>query len=169
MLGIAAFSGTGKTTLLKKLIPCLVADGLRLGLVKHTHHRFRLDPPGRDAPRLDLPAAQVLALSSQRSALLRQHPVQQLWDHLQRLDDPSLDLILVEGYKRIALPKIELHRPSLGHPLLCEEDPQVLAVASDVPLPNVSLPQLNLNDARAIADFIQAQRGQLVALLNAGH
>jgi len=160
VLGIAAFSGTGKTTLLKQLIPCLAADGLTLGLVKHTHHRFRLDAPDETRHRLDLPAPQVLVASPRRSALLRHHPSgaeQSLWDHLRRLDGQGLDLILVEGYKRMPLPKLELHRPILGQPLLCREDAEVLAVASDVALERLPVPLLDLNDIRAIAGFIHGQ------------
>jgi len=160
ILGIAAFSGTGKTTLLRQLIPCLAADGLVLGLIKHTHHRFRLDPPARRRPRLDLPAPQVLVASPRRSALLRHHPPgdeQTLWDHLRRLDGAGLDLILVEGYKRMALPKLELHRPLLGQPLLCREDSRVLAVASDVDLRDLPVPLLDLNDIQAIVGFIHGQ------------
>lgn len=170
VLGIAAFSGTGKTTLLRKLIPRLRDDGLKVGLVKHTHHRFRMDPPDTAQPCLDLPAAQVLVVSSRRSALLRHHPptaAQALQDHLHRLDHEGLDLILVEGYKHLPLAKLELHRPALGRPLLCQDDPRVLAVASDQALVDLPVPLLDLNDVPAIAGFIHRQLASLGELAGA--
>lgn len=162
VVGFAAFSGTGKTTLLCRLIPALKARGLRLGLVKHSHHPFEIDRPGKDSYRLRRAGAhQVLVASRRRQALIRQHPPDArltLDDLLQRLDTHGgLDLILVEGYKHCPIPKLELHRPSLGFPLLAGTDPDIIAVASDerLVLPE-SMPQLNLNDTGAIVDFFHA-------------
>ncbi|MGF1529655.1 MAG: molybdopterin-guanine dinucleotide biosynthesis protein B, partial [Candidatus Competibacterales bacterium] len=138
LLGIAAFSGTGKTTLLRRIIPALKTPMGPVGLIKHTHHRFEVDWPGKDSHRLARAgAAQTLVASPLRRAVISHYPTAQpaaLEDHLATLDDGSLGLILVEGYKRKPLPKLELHRPSLGHPLLAHDDPSVVAIACDAPL-----------------------------------
>ncbi len=162
VVGFAAFSGTGKTTLLCRLIPLLRDRGLRLGLVKHSHHNFEIDRPGKDSHQLrQAGASQVLVASRRRLALIHQHPAASrltLADFLQRLDASELDLLLVEGYKYFPIPKIELHRPGLGHPLLAAADPDIIAVASDASLVlPVPLPLLDLNDSVAIADFIVAR------------
>lgn len=160
ILGFAAFSGTGKTTLLTQLIPLLRAEGIRVGLIKHAHHDFDIDKPGKDSYELrKAGAAQVLVASSQRWALMVETPNQpeaQLGELITRLDQTALDLILVEGFRHVPFTKIELHRPALGHPLLCKEDNAIIAVASDAPLdlPN-NLPLLDLNNPAAIARFIQ--------------
>ncbi len=161
LLGFCAFSGTGKTTLLTKLIPLMRERGLRLGVIKHAHHSFDVDQPGKDSYRLrHAGAEQMLIASRRRLALmrelddLRREPT--LSDLLPYLDGAGLDLILVEGFKRAPLPKIELHRPSLGHPLMHPQDPNVIAVASDAPLtPTRPLPLLDLNRPEAILAFIQ--------------
>ena len=160
VLGFAAFSGTGKTTLLKELIPLLRAEGLHIGLIKLAHHDFDIDTPGKDSYALrKAGATQVLIASSQRRALMVETPGQdeaQLDDLLACLDRSSLDLILVEGFRHIAFNKIELHRPVLGHPLLCEQDASIIAVASNVPLDlPKNLPLLDLNNPVSIARFIQ--------------
>jgi molybdopterin-guanine dinucleotide biosynthesis protein B len=162
VLGFAAFSGTGKTTLLRQLIPLLRAHGLRLGLVKHSHHGFEVDRRGKDSYLLrQAGAAQMLVASGRRTVLMQDHPPgerPELPDFLRVLDDGDLDLILVEGFKYQPIPKIELHRPSLGHPLLCRDDSTVIAVASDRPLPDLGRPvQLDLNDPPAIAAFIHGR------------
>lgn len=157
VVGFAAFSGTGKTTLLCRLIPLLRERGLRLGLVKHSHHAFEIDRPGKDSHRLrQAGAARVVVASARRRALIARHsPPGRLTldDFLRRLDDGALDLLLVEGYKYYPIPKIELHRPGLGYPLLAVEDPDIIAVASDAPLA-VAVPVLDLNDPAMIAEFI---------------
>ena len=167
VVGFAAFSGTGKTTLLCRLIPLLRARGLRLGLIKHSHHAFEVDRPGKDSHRLRRAGAtQVLVASRRRTALLRGHDPgarPTLAEFLPQLDAAGLDLLLVEGYKYYPIPKIELHRPSLGHPLLALDDPDIVAVATDAPLllDNVNtvadLTLLDLNNPAAIADFIVAR------------
>ncbi len=162
MLGFVAYSGTGKTTLLKKLIPLLKARGLHLALIKHTHHQFDIDTPGKDSYELRRAGAeQVMVASRHRWALMVETPRQnddpQLEALLQHLDTGTLDLILVEGFKHAAIPKIELHRPALSKPLLFPEDPQIMAIASDAPLgQQTDLPVMQLNDPEAVADFILA-------------
>ncbi len=161
LLGFAAFSGTGKTTLLRQLIPLLKDQGLKIGLIKHAHHRFDIDIPGKDSYELRKAGAdQVLVASQQRWAMITETPEQKgdpaLADMLAHLDQSGLDLILVEGFKHVAFPKLELHRPALGYPLLFPDDPDILAVATDATLQQeTTLPILDLNQPEAIADFIQ--------------
>jgi molybdopterin-guanine dinucleotide biosynthesis protein B len=159
VLGFAAFSGVGKTRLLKRLIPLLIARGLRLGLVKLSHHHFEVDVPGKDSYELrQAGAAQVLLTSSRRWALMTDlaEPVEpDLQASLARMDLDALDLVLVEGFRHEAFPKIELHRPVLGHPLLYPADPEVIALACDAPLQaDLSIPLLDLNEVDGIRDFI---------------
>jgi len=161
VIGFAAFSGTGKTTLLCRVIPLLVAQGLRLGLIKHSHHTFEMDRPGKDSFVLrQAGAQQVLVASRRRCAVISQHsPTARLSlaDFLNRLDSAELDLILVEGYKYYPIPKIELHRPSLGHPLLAPDDPDIVAVATDAVLTQaVAVSVLDINRPEAIAEFIMS-------------
>ncbi|GAB6066795.1 hypothetical protein JCM13664_01130 [Methylothermus subterraneus] len=157
LLGLAAFSGTGKTTLLVQLIPLLSREGLKVGVIKHAHHRFDLDQPGKDSYRLrQAGASPVMVVSSRRRAIVYEYPEQaelRLAEQLSFLDTRHLDLILVEGFKREPIPKIELYRPALGKPLLFPEDPHIIAVASDVKL-SCPLPWLDLNQPQAICDFI---------------
>ncbi len=157
-LAFAAFSGTGKTTLLQKVIPLLRGGGMRLGLIKHCHHDIEIDIPGKDSYLLrQAGAAKILVVSRRRTVVIGDtstgtgEPLKVL---LRRLEGRGLDLILVEGFKHGRVAKIELHRASLGYPLLCRNDSNVIAVASDTPLPDITLPLLNLNDAAAIATFI---------------
>ncbi|MFO1351796.1 MAG: molybdopterin-guanine dinucleotide biosynthesis protein B [Gammaproteobacteria bacterium] len=159
VLGFAAFSGTGKTTLLRRLIPVLRNRGIRLGLIKHSHHAFEVDRPGKDSFVLrQAGAVQVLVASSRLTAVIDQQPQQQVTFEafLRRFDGAGLDLILVEGFKYYPMPKIELHRPSMGHPLLSLRDPYVIAVATDAPLATEpSVPVLDLNDLAEIAGFVE--------------
>lgn len=163
VLGFAAFSGTGKTTLLCRLIPRLRAGGVRLGLVKHSHHAFEIDRPGKDSYLLrQAGASQVLLNSRRRTVLQRRYlgdargeAEPDLADFLRLVDHPDLGLLLVEGYKHAPIPKIELHRPVLGRPLLARRDAAVIAVASDAPLPvELGVPVLDLNAPERIAAFI---------------
>ncbi len=159
VLGFAAYSGTGKTTLLKQLIPLLREQGLRPGVIKHAHHEVEFDVPGKDSYVLrKAGAGQVLLASANRWALMGEEPgaeEPELPVLLGRMDLSELDLVLVEGFRHIPFPKIELHRPALGKPLLCESDDTILAVASDgtIDLPG-ALPWLDLNDVGAIAAFV---------------
>lgn len=160
VLGLAAFSGSGKTTLLKKLLPRLREAGLRIGMIKHTHHDFDIDQPGKDSYRLRKAGAeQMLIASGRRWALIVETAEQtgdpQLQAMIERMDGQRLDLILVEGFKHESFPKIELHRPALGRPLLYPDDPGIIAFASDQPAAEaVPLPCLQLGDVNAIAEFI---------------
>ncbi len=159
IVGFAAFSGTGKTTLLVRLIPLLKERGLNIALVKHAHHTFDVDTPGKDSFELrKAGASPVLVASRRRWVLMAEtsdHGEPALDDLLRCLDQECLDLILVEGFKHEPLPKIELHRPSLGRPLLYPDDASVIAVATDAPLPgSTPLPVLDLNRPEQIAAFV---------------
>jgi molybdopterin-guanine dinucleotide biosynthesis protein B len=170
LLGVCAYgSGCGKTTLLTRLIPLLNKHGLRISIIKHAHHSFDVDHPGKDSYRLrEAGAVQTLLGSSKRWALMTELPeaheprLEELASHL----DPALvDLVLVEGFKQAAVPKIEVHRPSLGHPLLANGDPHIIAVASDGPV-MTDLPVLNLNNAAQIAAFVvQWHKAETIAQL----
>jgi len=167
VLGFVAYSGTGKTTLLTKLIPILKAQGTHIGVIKHAHHNFDIDVPGKDSYELRKAGAdQMLVASSQRWALMVEtsdHDEANLEQLIHRLDTQNIDLILVEGFKQVAYPKIECIRPSLGHELMCLTDPSVIAVASDsaisdTPLPDhIQITQLDLNSPELIAHFIQSE------------
>lgn len=161
LLGFAAWSGTGKTTLLRKLIPALKANGVRVGVIKHAHHNFDVDQPGKDSYELrHAGAAQMLITSSRRWALMVEEDQGErpsLTRMLSRMDHSTLDLVLVEGFKQARFPKIELHRPSLKTDLLHSDDSNIIAVASDQPInPARDIPLLDLNDTLSILDFIQA-------------
>lgn len=158
LLGFCAYgSGCGKTTLLTKLIPELMARGLRVSLIKHAHHSFDIDHPGKDSYRLrEAGAVQTLLGSSKRWALMTELPEAQepsLEKLVAQLDPDLADLALVEGFKQAAIPKIEVHRPSLSYPLLADNDPHIIAVATDGPV-ITTLPLLDLNKAEEVADFV---------------
>lgn len=160
LVAIAAWSGTGKTTLLKALIPLLRAQGIRPGLIKHTHHNMDVDSPGKDSYELrKAGAAQTIVASAQRWALMTETQEEKEPDlHflVSRLDASTLDLVLVEGFKHEAVPKILLFRSGAGRS--AEEltlDQHVIAVASDIGL-RFDVPVLDLNNPEAIALFIKA-------------
>lgn len=158
VLGFVAPSGTGKTTLLTRLLPLLRAQGLRIGMVKHTHHQFDIDQPGKDSYRLRAAGAQQMMIASRkRWALLYEHPEQldepRLDELLRHLDQDRLDLILVEGFKHEAYDKIELHRAGLGKPCQFPQDPHIVAVASDRP-------------AEVLAHAVDGEAGPHPALLD---
>ena len=170
LIGFAAWSGTGKTTLLVSLLGIFTSLELRIGVIKHAHHTFEIDYPGKDSYELrKAGASQVLIGSRQRWALLvenRDADDKPLEYHVRNLDLDKLDLILVEGFKPEVIPKIELHRPSLGHNLLYPDDESIIAIATDAGLPeDTELPVLNLNDPQQIAKFIidryNLTRGQI--------
>ncbi|EMK6953070.1 bifunctional molybdopterin-guanine dinucleotide biosynthesis adaptor protein MobB/molybdopterin molybdotransferase MoeA [Vibrio cholerae] len=156
LLGFAAYSGTGKTTLLEALLPKLTAAGLRIGLLKHAHHDFDVDKPGKDSYRLrKAGASQMLIASRNRHALMTETPdAEAEFDYLlTRFDAEKLDMILVEGCKNIAFPKIELHRAEVGKPWLYPHDENIIAIAADETV-ETDLPQMHINDLDAIADFV---------------
>jgi len=162
ILGFAAFSGTGKTTLLTQTIPILKHHGVRIGLIKHSHHNFQIDQPGKDSFRLrEAGASPVMLVSTHRRAIITEISPEQeprLDDQLKLLDQSELDLILVEGFKAEQFPKIELHRPSLNKPLLYPNDPNIIAIASDCTLETPDyLIQLDINQPEIIAAFILNQ------------
>lgn len=159
ILAIAAWSGTGKTTLLKALIPALCAKGIRPGLIKHTHHDMDVDIPGKDSYELrKAGASQTLVASDKRWALMTETPDERPLDlHylLSRMDHSVLDLVLLEGFKHDAVPKIVLFRSDAGHSIHeLTLDQYVIAVASDVPL-ELNVPLLNLNDTAGLVSFIE--------------
>ena len=155
VFGFAGYSGSGKTTLIELLIPRLVDEGLRVSLIKHAHHGFDLDRPGKDSYRhREAGATEVFLVSSKRWVLmheLRDQPEPTLDEQLARMS--PCDLVLVEGFKYTAIPKIEVHRPANGKPLIYPENPNVIALATDVRMA-APLPILDLNDIEAIAEFI---------------
>lgn len=162
LIGFAAFSGTGKTTLLTQLLPLLKARGLRIAVVKHAHHAFDVDQPGKDSYQLRKAGADVMLVASRkRCALIQEcreeHDEPRLSEALAMLNLETLDLVLVEGFKREPIPKIELHRSDLGKPLLFPRDANVIAVACDrdvlEPMPD-GLPCLSINDPRQVAEFL---------------
>jgi molybdopterin-guanine dinucleotide biosynthesis protein B len=155
IFGIAGYSGSGKTTLIEKLIPRFVARGSKVSLIKHAHHSFDVDQPGKDSYRhRQAGCSEVLVTSSLRWALMHE---------LRGATEPSLqeliahispcDLLLVEGYKREPIVKLEVFRETVGEPLLFPQEPHIIAIASDTRV-DTRLPQFDLNDAVAIAAFI---------------
>jgi len=158
VLGFAAFSGTGKTTLLIRLIPFLEQRGVRVALIKHAHHDFEIDKPGKDSFELRKAGArQVLVASDRRSALMTEYAEPgdpQLDELVAQLTLDAVDLVLVEGFRHVPFPKIELHRPAQKHRLLCREDASIIAVAADFPVNTDPLPLLDLNNPVMIGEFI---------------
>jgi len=155
IFGFAGWSGSGKTTLIEKLVPLLVARGLTVSLIKHAHHTFDVDQPGKDSYRhRHAGCMEVLVTSSRRWALvheLRGAAEPALEDHIKRIS--SCDLLLVEGFKRERIPKLEVYRSTVGEPLLHPHDESIVAVASDGPVAT-RLPRFDINDAPGIAGFI---------------
>ncbi len=160
VLGVAAFSGTGKTTLLRQVLPRLTAAGLAVGVIKHTHHDFEVDRPGKDSHVLrQAGARQTLLAGPHRWALIAEEPEHRgdpdLEELVHRLDLDRLDLVLVEGFRHAPFPKLELHRAALGRSWLYPEDPWIVAVASDTPPPEpCRLPCLDLNRPDQVAAFV---------------
>ena len=159
IIGLAGWSGSGKTTLLAKVIPLIVARGKRVSTLKHAHHGFDLDQPGKDShAHREAGASEVLISSAKRWALmheLRDEPEPQLRQLITRLS--PVDLVIVEGYKRERIPKLEIYRAEIGKPLLHLEDDWIVAIASDAALPDASVPVVDLNAIDKITDILLAE------------
>jgi molybdopterin-guanine dinucleotide biosynthesis protein B len=156
IIGLAGWSGSGKTTLIKKLVPSLIARGKTVSTLKHAHHGFDLDQPGKDSFfHRAAGATEVIISSAKRWAILHELREEPEWDLGALVAKMSpVDLVLVEGFKRDAFPKLEIHRIANGKPLLHTEDPHIVAVASDSALPASQVPVVDLNDIEAIADLL---------------
>jgi molybdopterin-guanine dinucleotide biosynthesis protein B len=156
IIGLAGWSGSGKTTLIKKLIPCLIARGLKVSTLKHAHHGFDLDQPGKDSFfHRAAGATEVIISSAKRWAILYELREEPEWDLPALVAKMSpVDLVLVEGFKRDAFPKLEIYRAANDKPLIHPDDVHIVAVASDVALPQAAVPVIDLNDIDAIADLL---------------
>ena len=159
VLGFCGFSGAGKTTLLTKLIPALKAQGIRASVIKHAHHAFDIDQPSKDSYKLrQAGSAQMLIASNQRWALMTETSTMEREPDLKylltKIDSDLADIVLVEGFKHEAIPKIEVYRVALNQPLLAAGDPNIIAIASDTVLA-IKQQQIDLNDIDAVVDFVQ--------------
>jgi molybdopterin-guanine dinucleotide biosynthesis protein B len=161
IFGFAGWSGSGKTTLVTKLIPELVGRGVRVSTMKHAHHSFDIDQPGKDSfEHRAAGATEVMVGSASRWALIHE---------IRGGDEPSIeeltrrmtpvDLLLIEGFKAYPHDKMEVYRSAVGKPLLCLTEEHIVAVASDAPVPQADVPVLDINDVAAIADFILERTG----------
>ena len=167
IIGLAGWSGSGKTTLLTRAIPRIVARGLKVSTLKHAHHDFDIDRPGKDSHSHRLAGATEVLIGSQRRwALmheLRGEAEPALSALLQRLS--PVDLVVIEGYKRAPHPKLEVHRAVLGQPLLSPADPTIVAIASDRPLPEANIPVIDLDDVDRIVEILIRHAAPLDAAL----
>jgi molybdopterin-guanine dinucleotide biosynthesis protein B len=158
IIGLAGWSGSGKTTLLARVIPRIVARGLKVSTLKHAHHAFDVDQPGKDSHTHRMAGAtEVLVGSANRWALvheLRGEVEPALAVLLSKLS--PVDLVLIEGYKRERHPKLEVYRATVGKPLLHPDDPAIVAIASDEPLPAARVPVIDLDDVERVADTLIA-------------
>ena len=155
IIGIVGWSGSGKTTLFSDLIPVLTGRGFTVSTMKHTHHDFDMDQPGKDSYRhREAGAQEVLLTSRKRWALLhelRDAPEFEIDALIRKM---AVDILLIEGFKAHRFPKIEVNRPSRGKKLLCQTDDSVVALATDETVDGLGVPQLDLNDVEAVADYI---------------
>jgi len=170
IIGLAGWSGSGKTTLITKLIPRLLARGVKVSTLKHAHHGFDLDRPGKDSfMHREAGATEVLISSARRWAVLHELREEEEWDLGALVGKMSpVDLVLVEGFKRDPFPKLEIHRAENGKPLLYPQDPHIVAVASDTPLPETPLPVLDLNAIEPIADLLLERAVPVSAVTRGG-
>jgi len=159
IIGLAGWSGSGKTTLVTKVVPVLVKRGLKIATVKHAHHDFDTDQPGKDSwLHRRAGASEVAVVSSRRWAIMHE-----LGDEAEPSLDQVLaklsavDLVIVEGFKRHSHPKLEVYRAAIGKPLLHPEDDCIVAVATDAPLPQAQVPIVMLDDIATIANVLQAE------------
>jgi molybdopterin-guanine dinucleotide biosynthesis protein MobB len=157
-VSFVAKSGTGKTTLLEKVIACLKERGYRVGVIKHDAHRFDIDHPGKDSYRLTSAGADTMLISSpDKLAMVKKHACSPSIEDLVSTYFDDVDIVLTEGFKKSSMPKIELHRKEHSSELLCrgvENDPTLIAVASDERL-DLDVPVIDLNDAEEVACFIE--------------
>jgi molybdopterin-guanine dinucleotide biosynthesis protein B len=156
IIGLAGWSGSGKTTLISKVIPCLLARGVRVSTLKHAHHGFDLDKPGKDSfVHRESGATEVIISSARRWAVLHELRDEPEWNMADLVGKMSpVDLVLVEGFKRDNFPKLEIHRAENGKPLLQNEDPGIVAIATDTAIANAAVPVVDLNDIEAITDIL---------------
>lgn len=161
IFGLAGWSGAGKTTLMVELVRRMTARGIRVSTIKHAHHTFDIDRPGKDSHRhREAGACEVMVTSAARWALMHETrggaepALSELLAHMT-----PVDLLLIEGFKSHDHDKLEVHRPTLGKPPLWPDDPRIVAVASDARLPGLPLPLLDLNDADAVVRFILGRSG----------
>lgn len=166
IIGLAGWSGSGKTTLITKAIPRLVARGHTVSTLKHAHHGFDVDHPGKDSFfHREAGATEVIISSAKRFAILHELRGAPEWDLPALLGKISpVDLVLIEGYKRDRFPKLEVHRVANGKPVLQPEDPYIVAIASDQPLPGVKVPVVDLNNIEAIVDLLLERAVPLASL-----
>jgi len=161
VIGLCAYSGSGKTTLLERLMPLLNSHNIKVAVIKHAHHSFDIDHPGKDSYKIRKAGAQQMLISSQkRWALMHENSSESeelsLQDALKHIAAEKIDLVIIEGFKTAPIQKIEIHRPALGKSLIADEDPYVIAIATDEPSKvTTSLPLLDLNAAEEIALFIR--------------
>jgi molybdopterin-guanine dinucleotide biosynthesis adapter protein len=159
IIGLAGWSGSGKTTLVTKVIPALVERGLKVATVKHAHHEFDIDQPGKDSwLHRQAGASEVAIVSSRRWAMIHElgnEPEPPLLEILQKLS--PVDLVIVEGFKRHSHPKLEVYRACVGKPLLHPDDDCIVALATDTPLPQASVPVVMLDDIESIANVLHAE------------
>jgi molybdopterin-guanine dinucleotide biosynthesis adapter protein len=156
IIGLAGWSGSGKTTLITKVLPRLIARGQRVSTLKHAHHGFDLDQPGKDSfMHRTAGATEVVISSAKRFAVLHELRDEPEWDLPNLLGKLApVDLVLVEGFKRDPFPKLEIYRAANGKPLIHPDDPHIVAIASDAPLPQAKVPVIDLDDIEAIADML---------------
>ncbi len=166
IIGLAGWSGSGKTTLLTKAIPRIIARGLSVSTLKHAHHGFDLDQPGKDSFfHRAAGATEVIISSARRWAILHELRAEPEWNLGSLLAKISpVDLVLVEGFKRDDFPKLEIHRVANGKPLLHLEDPQIVAVAADQPLAAAKVPVIDLDDIERIIDLLLAHAVPIAAV-----
>ena len=165
IIGLAGWSGSGKTTLITKVVPRLIARGLKVSTLKHAHHGFDLDQPGKDSfMHRAAGATEVIISSAKRFAILHELRGEEEWNLGPLLAKASpVDLVLVEGFKRDPFPKLEIYRKANGKPLLHPDDPHIVAIASDAPVADAKVPVIDLNDVDAVADVLVNHAGPLPA------
>ena len=159
IIGLAGWSGSGKTTLVTSVIPVLVRRGLKVATVKHAHHEFDIDQPGKDSwLHRQAGASEVAIVSSRRWALIHElRRGARASAHRRAARISPIDLVIVEGFKRHSHPKLEVYRAAVGKPLLHPDDDCIVALATDTPLPQAQVPVLMLDDIEGIANVLVAE------------